>query len=594
MAMGERIGALLRDPMIVFQRLKQMWVASSHTDSFRHVFTRELLHLCRRHAIRRLEIRPDVFRPTRAIMREGSFCDEPVDAPAEMKPATLEERRSNLSGLALSGGGIRSASFACGLLEALAETKYLESFDYLSTVSGGGYAGTALTWSLHQQPHNAIGANDFATMTVDDVQNPRDLRKGMKITQIPLLKHIRRRANYLAPNDSISLMVGLLNTIRMSAMSVLIYAILIVAISIPLVWLYDRAAAGACDASGDPFSVLRNNKNYLLTVIAGWPWQARIAWLLNGFLDLSELAANTFAPASYSEETWPRQCLARFSTLIASALIAIYIIYFLSLLLLYAFIHSFELSYKNRVSALLNFTMITTVIFGMLVLSLIPIILGYSDNIFTNDSLQIGSLSALIGSAVSFGLSMVQRFGERVRVLLIRLAALLISVLALTLVLFVSFSITRNIPGTFFAERFGPHVIWNSAIAAGTGLAVAVLVYGLITKAPMSQQWRSRGLFLFAVASAISMGGFIFLCVALINAHIPNEVMLVFIRLDGVMFGVVVLFNFLNPNSISSHRFYRDRLMETFMPSQSGRNYKPADNAELYRMFDAHLSFEDG
>ena len=54
-------------------------------------------------------------------------------------------------GLALSGGGIRSATFALGVLQALAiaqveggngkRTAWLRCFDYLSTVSGGGYVG---------------------------------------------------------------------------------------------------------------------------------------------------------------------------------------------------------------------------------------------------------------------------------------------------------------------------------------------------------------------------------------------------------------------------------------------------------------------
>lgn len=45
------------------------------------------------------------------------------------------------TGLALSGGGIRSATFNLGLIQALAKHDLLHRFDYLSTVSGGGYIG---------------------------------------------------------------------------------------------------------------------------------------------------------------------------------------------------------------------------------------------------------------------------------------------------------------------------------------------------------------------------------------------------------------------------------------------------------------------
>jgi len=50
-----------------------------------------------------------------------------------------------LSALCISGGGIRSATFALGALQGLADCGVLTEFDYLSTVSGGGYIGAWLT-----------------------------------------------------------------------------------------------------------------------------------------------------------------------------------------------------------------------------------------------------------------------------------------------------------------------------------------------------------------------------------------------------------------------------------------------------------------
>ena len=44
-----------------------------------------------------------------------------------------------LTGICFSGGGIRSATFNLGVLQGLAAEDRLNSFDYLSTVSGGGY-----------------------------------------------------------------------------------------------------------------------------------------------------------------------------------------------------------------------------------------------------------------------------------------------------------------------------------------------------------------------------------------------------------------------------------------------------------------------
>jgi hypothetical protein len=52
---------------------------------------------------------------------------------------------ANLTGIAFSGGGIRSATFNLGILQGLAKLKLLHIFDYLSTVSGGGYIGSWLS-----------------------------------------------------------------------------------------------------------------------------------------------------------------------------------------------------------------------------------------------------------------------------------------------------------------------------------------------------------------------------------------------------------------------------------------------------------------
>jgi hypothetical protein len=51
-------------------------------------------------------------------------------------------------GLALSGGGIRSATFCLGVVQVLAAKQLLPGIDFLSTVSGGGYTGCFLTTRL--------------------------------------------------------------------------------------------------------------------------------------------------------------------------------------------------------------------------------------------------------------------------------------------------------------------------------------------------------------------------------------------------------------------------------------------------------------
>ena len=57
------------------------------------------------------------------------------------QPST-DDGEQGFIGLAFSGGGIRSATFNLGILQALAKQNLLPQFDYLSTVSGGGYIGS--------------------------------------------------------------------------------------------------------------------------------------------------------------------------------------------------------------------------------------------------------------------------------------------------------------------------------------------------------------------------------------------------------------------------------------------------------------------
>lgn len=62
--------------------------------------------------------------------------------PVEESHLTSKVHAAAMAGLAFSGGGIRSATFNLGILQALAELRLLRDFDYLSTVSGGGYIGS--------------------------------------------------------------------------------------------------------------------------------------------------------------------------------------------------------------------------------------------------------------------------------------------------------------------------------------------------------------------------------------------------------------------------------------------------------------------
>lgn len=75
----------------------------------------------------------------RTGLRSGDNPKCDINAAADEQYVSFRE--ADIVGLALSGGGIRSATFNLGLLQELHCLKLLPLVDYLSTVSGGGYIG---------------------------------------------------------------------------------------------------------------------------------------------------------------------------------------------------------------------------------------------------------------------------------------------------------------------------------------------------------------------------------------------------------------------------------------------------------------------
>lgn len=137
------------------------------------------------------------------------------------------------AGLALSGGGIRSASFGLGVLQAFMENHILEKIDYLSTVSGGGYIGAALTW--FRKRHAGAGEAFF------DDTNPfgkkhegaRTPAKGGGKKASNFLSFLRQHGNYLAPSRKLNAMALAATVVRSMTVSLLVYmTMLVVAISL--------------------------------------------------------------------------------------------------------------------------------------------------------------------------------------------------------------------------------------------------------------------------------------------------------------------------------------------------------------------------
>jgi hypothetical protein len=150
----------------------------------------------------------DHLRQRRGGLGEWSELRDPLngiagdDNPlAELFSDTADKAwadHPSLFGIALSGGGIRSATFSLGVLQALAARGLFRQAHYLSTVSGGGYMGGCF---------NAMNATP-----------PEGEQKGMEAVfahkayqqESAAFRHLRAYSRFLAPS-------GAADTLRMVA-----------------------------------------------------------------------------------------------------------------------------------------------------------------------------------------------------------------------------------------------------------------------------------------------------------------------------------------------------------------------------------------
>ena len=106
---------------------------------------------------------------------------------SETSQHNVTSAKTGLVGLALSGGGVRSATFNLGLLQSLAKNKVLQYCDYLSTVSGGGYIGACLTSLLADNKDYSTKKEAFPFQDTD----------SKTLGERPEVNHLRATKNYL-------------------------------------------------------------------------------------------------------------------------------------------------------------------------------------------------------------------------------------------------------------------------------------------------------------------------------------------------------------------------------------------------------------
>jgi hypothetical protein len=149
------------------------------------------------------------------------------ERPAKLADIYLKLNDDNRWALCLSGGGIRSAAFALGILQRFAgqsiaskhktdqSESALRQFEYLSTVSGGGYIGSWLSaWLCQERKKYPPAAGQTGSTAISD---PNDVvealnqrltdvvdREGRILdhAEVETISNLRRDSHYLAPSFS--------------------------------------------------------------------------------------------------------------------------------------------------------------------------------------------------------------------------------------------------------------------------------------------------------------------------------------------------------------------------------------------------------
>ena len=191
-----------------------------------------------------------------------------ADPPAAAYPRAIEMK---LAGLAFSGGGIRSATFNLGFLQGLANRRALHAFDYLSTVSGGGYVGGWLSALLRRRNHGKpVGEAEVLLLAQSELatppaSGPRAAAEPLRAPEHAAVRFVRRYADYLTPRiglsgDTLALVSLMLRNVVV--IQLLLVSLLVTAFSL-LLWLASEAWVSSRSAFVSPPQALRGSMEML-------------------------------------------------------------------------------------------------------------------------------------------------------------------------------------------------------------------------------------------------------------------------------------------------------------------------------------------
>ncbi|MEQ1520170.1 MAG: hypothetical protein ABL936_02760 [Aestuariivirga sp.] len=447
------------------------------------------------------------------------------------------------TGIAFPGGGARAATFCLGAMQAFALREILPKFDYMSTVSGGGYIGTSLQWFLRKTPDDSgreryiHGTSEkdfpFGTMHPDPAIDLGSANQEQQRT----MQFLRDNISYLAPGGGITLQSGVLAVIRTVFLNLIVWVPLVSFLFLVMLWLS---------------FILANRLSWLPSPIPGIPiYTEGYFWLERPALGL---------PLVFAFFLW---------------LVWIY----LAIMALVAFATSFVAREKRTDGAKR-----LTYYLGLSALIIPGVWLLFIEGTFSNLDLgaailmtgvgTIATVLALVflkrhGTAPAMQLSYYLRRGFETKFAKYSDLAIFLAILGVLPLIY------YFLRGEAQAGNYG---------VAGLVFGVGTALYGHYSSIK-SLVPGIAGKILIIVGSLLFLLSFMVVCFALASyamgeaAQLPltDDIEVQFAEtakflgvLIAVLLSALVSMYFPNINQIGLHRYYRDRLMETFMPGPEG------------------------
>ncbi len=278
---------LLQDETHLLEVLKQKDVPLS----FELIFHQELNEIEESRKDRRQE----------QCLASGAGMNGTAEPPPQSPDPFIRASQMNLFAMAFSGGGIRSATLNLGILQGMAKRGIISKFDYLSTVSGGGYIGSWLAAWIKR---------DGSVTKVSDRLNPDRSPDPFGEEVLPI-RWLRMFSNYFAPNASImsadAWTVGatwLRNTLLNQFIILLLFLALLLTINV----LY--ATWGSNDMWTAEISTLHVLGWSLLIIVP-------VAWLAG--IGMQSYHREKFPPAAFNKEKKAWLSIAIIAVLFAGA-----------------------------------------------------------------------------------------------------------------------------------------------------------------------------------------------------------------------------------------------------------------------------------